>query len=365
MAFNTIEELIEDIAAGKMVIMVDDEDRENEGDLIMAADAVTPDAINFMAKHGRGLICLPITEERAKRLNLSPQSAHNNARFSTAFTVSIEAAHGVTTGISAADRATTIKAAVAPDATADDVVQPGHVFPIVAKPGGVLTRAGHTEASCDLVKLAGFSPAAVIVEILNDDGTMARRPELEAFAKTHQLKIGTIADLIEYRLAREKTVEKMAENEIHLQGMPLRLVVYQDMVKKQLHYALVKGQIKPSEPTFVRVHVENTLSDLFDVNLGDRTWTLSEAIARLAQEPHGVIVILGQTQSAHDIIMQVNNLHKTQHETHDARKTRATYGIGAQILSDLGVTQMRLLSKPTKFNSLSGFHLSVSEYLEK
>lgn len=363
MAINTIDEILADMAAGKMVIMMDDEDRENEGDLILAADVVTPEAINFMAKHGRGLICLPITEARANRLKLWPQSLSNNARFSTNFTVSIEAAEGVTTGISAADRAVTIKAAVAKDARPEDVVQPGHVFPIVAQPGGVLTRAGHTEASCDLAKLAGFSPAAVIVEILNDDGTMARRPDLERFAKKHNLKIGTIADLIEYRLEREKTVEKMAENEIVIDGEPLRLMVYQDAVEEKLHYALVKGQIKPDIPTFVRVHVRSEFSDLFHAKIGDRTWTLNEAITQLKAQKQGVVVVLADASEANDIIMTVNNLHEKNPEKKVVKKNRATYGIGAQILIDLGVQKMRLLSKPTKFNSMSGFHLEVVEYV--
>lgn len=363
MALNTIDEILADLAAGKMVIMMDDEDRENEGDLIMAADAVTPEAINFMAKHGRGLICLPMTEERANRLKLWPQSMSNNARFSTNFTVSIEAAEGVTTGISAADRAVTIKAATAKEAKPEDVVQPGHVFPIVAQPGGVLTRAGHTEASCDLARLAGFSPAAVIVEILNDDGTMARRPDLEVFAKTHNLKIGTIAELIEYRLEREKTVEKMAENEINIDGKSLRLLAYQDAIDGNLHYALVKGHINPEVPTFVRVHVRNDFSDLFQVRAGERTWTLTKAIEKLHQQAHGVIVILADDRSENDIIMSINDLHEKQGSKKTAQKNQATYGIGAQILTDLGVQKMRLLSQPTKFNSMSGFHLEVVEYV--
>ncbi|MBS9777218.1 MAG: 3,4-dihydroxy-2-butanone-4-phosphate synthase [Gammaproteobacteria bacterium] len=363
MALNTIDEILADLAAGKMVIMMDDEDRENEGDLIIAADAVTPEAINFMAKHGRGLICLPITEERANHLKLWPQSMSNNARFSTNFTVSIEAAEGVTTGISAADRAVTIKAATSANAKPEDIVQPGHIFPIVAQPGGVLTRAGHTEASCDLAKLSGFSPAAVIVEILNDDGSMARRPDLEVFAKEHDLKIGTIADLIEYRLEREKTVEKMAENEINVGGEMLRLVAYQDAIDENVHYALVKGHIKPDVPTFVRVHVRNDFADLFNAKVGTRTWTLNDAIEKLHQQENGVIVILGDDSENNEIIMAVNELHESAHNKKSTKKFQATYGIGAQILTDLGVQKMRLLSQPTKFNSMSGFHLEVVEYV--
>ncbi len=363
MALNTIDEILADLAEGKMVVVMDDEDRENEGDLIMAADAVTPEAINFMVKHGRGLVCLPITEERANLLKLYPQSLHNTARFSTNFTVSIEAAEGVTTGISAADRAVTIKAATAKDAKAEDIVQPGHIFPIVAQAGGVLTRAGHTEASCDLAKLAGFSPAAVIVEILNDDGTMARRPDLEVFAEEHGLKIGTIADLIEYRLDREKTVEKMAENEISVGGESLRLVAYQDAVDGNIHYALVKGHISPEVPTFVRVHVRNDFSDLLNAKVGSRTWTLSEAIEKLHQQEHGVIVILGDDSDNSEKVMALHELHESTKQHKPTQKARATYGIGAQILTDLGVQKMRLLSQPTKFNSMSGFHLEVVEYI--
>lgn len=363
MALNTIDEILADLAKGKMVIMMDDEDRENEGDLIMAADVITPEAINFMAKHGRGLICLPITEARANRLQLWPQSMSNNARFSTNFTVSIEAAEGVTTGISAADRAVTIKAATAKNAKPEDVVQPGHVFPIVAQPGGVLTRAGHTEASCDLAKLAGFSPAAVIVEILNDDGSMARRPDLEVFAQKHDLKIGTIADLIEYRLEREKTVEKMAENEINVGGEHLRLLVYQDAIEENIHYALVKGHITADTPTFVRVHVRNDFSDLFHAQVSDRTWSLDDAINKLKAQESGVVVVLADDSDANEVIMAVHELHEKDAEKNKVKKTRATYGIGAQILSDLGVQKMRLLSKPTKFNSMSGFHLEVVEYI--
>ena len=363
MALNTIDEILANLAEGKMVIMMDDEDRENEGDLIMAADAVTPEAINFMAKHGRGLICLPITEERANLLKLWPQSTKNNSRFSTNFTVSIEATEGVTTGISASDRATTIKAATAKDAKPEDIAQPGHIFPIVAQPGGVLTRAGHTEASCDLAKLAGFNPSAVIVEILNDDGTMARRPDLEVFAKTHSLKIGTIADLIEYRLDREKTVEKMAESELKVGSEPLRLVVYQDAIEEKIHYALVKGQVSPEVPTFVRVHVRNDFSDLFNADLGSRTWTLDDAIEKLHEQDHGVIVVLADDSEPCDIVMAVHGLHDNKKDEKQTKKARATYGIGAQILKNLGVQKMRLLSQPTKFNSMSGFHLEVSEYL--
>ena len=268
MAFNTTQEIIEDIRQGKMVILMDDEDRENEGDLIMAAEHVTPEAINFMVTHARGLVCLPMTQERCRTLNLPLMVDKNEAQFSTNFTVSIEAATGVTTGISAADRATTIKAAVAKDAKATDIVQPGHIFPLIAKDGGVLNRAGHTEAGVDLTRLAGLEPAGVIVEILNEDGTMARRPELEKFAEKHNLKIGTIADLIEYRNLNETTIQKVAQCNMPTEYGDFELHTFKDSIDNQLHFALKKGEIKEDEPTLVRVHLHNTFSDLLGSTRG-------------------------------------------------------------------------------------------------
>lgn len=363
MTLNSTEEILEDLKAGKMVIIMDDEDRENEGDLVIAADKITPQAINFMVKYGRGLVCLPITEERANLLKLWPQSTRNFSRFSTNFTVSIEAAEGVTTGISAHDRATTILAAVAGDAKAEDVVQPGHIFPIVAQPGGVLTRAGHTEAGCDLARLAGFSPAAVIVEILNDDGTMARRPDLEKFAAEHDLKIGTIADLIAYRLEREKTVEKVAESEVSIHQQKLRLIVYQDAVDEKLHYAIAKGSIEPNTPTFVRVHVQNVFKDLFNIEALQGSWSLHGAIQRLCEEESGVVVVLADESQQNDIVMAVHNMHDNAAPTPAKTKELRTYGIGAQILADMNVGKMRLLSSPMRFTGMSGFNLEVVEYL--
>lgn len=367
---NTTEEIIADIHAGKMVIIMDDEDRENEGDLVMAAEAVNADAINFMAKYGRGLICLPMTAERAERLDLRPQAVKNTARFSTAFTVSIEAAEGVTTGISAADRATTILAAVHKDANADDIAQPGHVFPIVARAGGVLTRAGHTEASCDLARLAGFEPAAVIVEILNEDGTMARRPDLEIFAKQHGLKIGTIADLIAYRMTTEKTVAKLVEIDIATRFGEFRLITYQDTIDERLHYAFVKGHIDSTEPTFVRVHVRDELTDILKAAQLSRTWTLDDALARLATESHGVVVVLADSMSENEVILRLNALREQLGEHSESAQasvensqTLRTYGIGAQILTDIGVEKMRLLSAPMRLTGLAGFKLEVVEYL--
>ncbi len=372
---NSTQEIIEDLKLGKMVILMDDEDRENEGDLIVAADSITPEIINFMAKYGRGLICMPITQERAELLNLSPQTSQNNAQFSTNFTVSIEAAKGVTTGISAYDRATTIKAATNFNAKAEDIVQPGHIFPIVAQSGGVLTRAGHTEAGCDLALLAGFTPAAVIVEILNDDGTMARRPDLEIFAKQHGLKIGTIADLIAFRLQTEKTIEKVAQTTLKIRQQNLELVTYKDKIEQNLHYALVKGQINKDEPTFVRVHMQNIFTDLFETPTKSHSTTLNEAITKLETQEKGVIVILSDASSSDDIIKSINKLNNSGNsesqensannqdsQTNNGKELR-TYGVGAQILADLNVEKMKLLSSPKKLSNISGFNLEVVEYI--
>jgi len=267
MALNTIDEILEDLRQGRMVIIMDDEDRENEGDLLLAASLVRPQDINFMASYGRGLICLTLTRERCKQLRLPLMVIDNETPHGTNFTITIEAAEGVTTGISAYDRAHTIRTAVAPDARPDDLVQPGHIFPLMAQPGGVLTRAGHTEAGCDLTRLAGLEPAAVIVEILKEDGSMARRPDLEEFARRHDLKIGTIADLIRYRMANEKTIQRVAEFELPTEFGQLRLLTYQDALTKQAHFALVKGMIDPERPVLVRVHVQHTLCDLLPVQL--------------------------------------------------------------------------------------------------
>ncbi|MGY0642306.1 MAG: 3,4-dihydroxy-2-butanone-4-phosphate synthase, partial [Paraglaciecola chathamensis] len=302
MAMNTTAEIIEDIRLGKMVILMDDEDRENEGDLIMAAECVTPKDINFMVTHARGLVCLPMTAERCKRLNLPLMVDNNGAQFSTNFTVSIEAREGVTTGISAADRARTILAAVAPDATANDIVQPGHIFPLIAKEGGVLNRAGHTEAGVDLPRLAGLEPASVIVEILNEDGTMARGPELQEFAKKHDLKIGTIADLIEYRNLNETTIEQVAKCKLPTEYGEFDLVTFKDSIDNQVHFALSKGDINANEPTLVRVHLHNTLSDLLGSERAiERSMNLPQALKRIAAEG-GVLVLLGKDE---DLLTQV------------------------------------------------------------
>lgn len=368
MPLNTIEEIIEDIRQGKMVILMDDEDRENEGDLIMAASLVRPEDINFMAKYGRGLICLTLTRERCEQLRLPLMVSDTNDKHSTNFTVSIEAARGVTTGISAYDRAHTVRTAVAPNARADDLVQPGHIFPLMAQPGGVLTRAGHTEAGCDLTRLAGLEPAAVIVEILNEDGTMARRPDLEQFAAAHGFKIGTVADLIHYRLHNEPTVERVAECAMPTDCGDFRLVAYRDLMAREVHLALVKGEVDDGEPIPVRVHLENTLSDLFG-NRRERGWPLRDAMCRVNKEGRGVVVILRQRESAEQLARHIRDYEMAdqgvtlprQEKTADLR----TYGIGAQILLGLGVRRMRVLSAPKKMHALSGFGLEVVEYIEE
>lgn len=365
---NTTEEIIADIKQGKMVILMDDEDRENEGDLILAADCVTPDAINFMARYGRGLICLTLTEERCQQLKLPLMVDRNNAPYATNFTVSIEAASGVTTGISAADRSRTVQAAVAAQAKPEDLVMPGHVFPLKAKSGGVLNRAGHTEAGCDLSRLAGFEPAAVIVEILNEDGTMARRPDLEKFAAEHDLKIGTIADLIEYRSLKEKTVRRVAQCQLPTAYGEFELVTYQDTINQQVHFALVKGDINPDQPVTVRVHLQDTFNDLFATErAGKRSWPLPHAMQYLASEG-GVLVLIGRSQSADDIISTVKSFElEDQGErtpTASASNASRNVGIGSQILADLGVHKMHLMSAPKRYTALSGFGLEVLDFIE-
>jgi 3,4-dihydroxy 2-butanone 4-phosphate synthase/GTP cyclohydrolase II len=367
MALNRIEELIEDIRQGRMVILMDDEDRENEGDLIMAASMVRPEDINFMARYGRGLICLTLTRERCRQLNLPLMVSDNREQHATAFTVSIEAAEGVTTGISAYDRAHTIRTAVRPDAGPDDLVQPGHIFPLMAQPGGVLTRAGHTEAGCDLARLAGLEPAAVIVEILNEDGTMARRPQLEGFAEEHGLKMGTIADLIHYRLANEKTIERVAECPLSTALGDFRLVAYQDAIDKGLHLALVRGEVRGQEPVLVRVHVQDTLADLFGARLEHTGWPLRDAMARVAKEGRGVVVVLGRPEEPQNLLRRIRS-HALQSGRDPADRRSddqqlRTYGIGAQILADLGVHRMRVLSAPKNLHGIGGFGLEVAEYV--
>ncbi|WP_455218004.1 bifunctional 3,4-dihydroxy-2-butanone-4-phosphate synthase/GTP cyclohydrolase II [Kaarinaea lacus] len=368
MGIISIEEGIKEIKDGRMIILVDDEDRENEGDLIMAASAVRAEDINFMAKHGRGLICLTLSHERCKQLRLPLMVDDNNAAYSTNFTVSVEAARGVTTGISASDRAVTIQAAVAPDARPEDLVQPGHVFPIMAQPGGVLTRAGHTEAGCDLARLAGMEPAAVIVEILNEDGSMARRPELEQFAQQFGLKIGTIADLIRYRLENERSVERVAECELTNDIGHFRLVTYRDRIDKGIHFALVKGQVQRDKPVLVRVHMPHYLSDVLGMRRGDTGWPLESAMKFIQEAGEGVIVLLGQVEDQSELLQRVCQYHEEDEgdiEVHrESSPDLRTYGVGAQILLDLDVRKMRVLSAPKRLHGLSGFGLEVVEYVD-
>jgi 3,4-dihydroxy 2-butanone 4-phosphate synthase / GTP cyclohydrolase II len=366
MKLNTIDELLADLRAGRMVVLMDDEDRENEGDLIIAAEHVRAEDINFMAHYGRGLICLTLTRERCRQLRLPLMVSDTNVDHRTNFTVSIEAAEGVTTGISAHDRAHTIRTAVRRDARAEDLRQPGHIFPLMAQPGGVLTRAGHTEAGCDLTRLAGLEPAAAIVEILNHDGTMARRPDLEKFAQHHRLKMGTIAELIRYRLEKERSVERIAEQVIATEFGPFRMFCYEDHVNRTVHLALVAGDLADKRVPLVRVHLKDTLGDV--VGIRDRAlgWPLRAAMARIAQEGHGVIVILRPDETPRDLMDAVQGIGRdpAAPSPQAGAKVLRTYGIGAQILRDLGVTRMRVLSAPKQMHGLSGFDLEVVEYVD-
>jgi len=366
MKLNTIDELLADLRAGRMVVLMDDEDRENEGDLIIAAEHVRAEDINFMAHYGRGLICLTLTRERCRQLRLPLMVSDTNVDHRTNFTVSIEAAEGVTTGISAHDRAHTIRTAVRRDARAEDLRQPGHIFPLMAQPGGVLTRAGHTEAGCDLTRLAGLEPAAAIVEILNHDGTMARRPDLEKFAQHHRLKMGTIADLIRYRLDKERSVERIAEQVIATEFGPFRMFCYEDHVNRTVHLALVAGDLADKRVPLVRVHLKDTLGDV--VGIRDRAlgWPLRAAMTRIAQEGHGVIVILRPDETPRDLMDAVQSIGRdpAAPTPQAGAKVLRTYGIGAQILRDLGVSRMRVLSAPKQMHGLSGFDLEVVEYVD-
>ena len=361
MALNTAEELIEDIRAGKMVILMDDEDRENEGDIIIASECVTAEHINFMARFARGLICMPMSRERCELLKLPLMAPRNGSGFGTKFTVSIEAAEGVTTGISAADRARTVQAAVAKGAVADDIVSPGHIFPLMAQPGGVLARAGHTEAACDLARMAGFEPSGVICEIMNDDGTMARRPELEVFAAEHGLKIGTIADLIHYRLIHERTVQRVSEQKIDSELGQFNLVSYRDALDDSVHMALTLGSICAETPTLVRVHNADPLRDLFMVKQAGR-WSLRAAMAEVAKAGSGVVLLLGNPINGPELLAQLERSQGAESKS-ASPATYSTVGAGSQILRDLGVRKMRLLSSPMKFNAISGFDLEVVEYV--
>jgi len=361
-AIASTAEIVAEIKAGRMVILVDEEDRENEGDLVMAAEHVTAEAINFMAKFGRGLVCLTLTEARCKKLGLVQMARNNKAQYGTAFTVSIEAAEGVTTGISAADRARTIQVAVAKSSTADDIVQPGHIFPITAREGGVLVRAGHTEAGCDLAGMAGLEPSAAICEIMNDDGTMARLPELMEFAKEHGLKIGTIADLIHYRAASETLVERVVSKTITTAHGDFALHVYVDCASGATHLALVKGQTPAGEETLVRVHEPLSVLDFLDPGSKQQSFSIDEAQAALAKKGHGVIVLMHRSEDGEALLSRLTGQNQQSPRVQTKWDPR-TYGIGAQILRDNGVSKMRLLSSPRKMPSMPGFGLEVTGFV--
>ncbi len=367
MKLNTVEEIIEDIRQGKMVILMDDEDRENEGDLVIAAERVRAEDINFMARYARGLVCLTLSRERCEYLQLPLMVSRNNAQFNTSFTVSIEAATGVTTGISAADRARTIQVAVARDSGPADIVQPGHIFPIMAQPGGVLRRAGHTEAGCDLARMAGFSPAAAIVEIMNEDGTMARRPDLEVFAEQHGLKIGTIVDLIHYRIANERTVVRKDSWQVQTEHGEFTLHTFEDTIQGSTHLAFTLGEFTPEQPVLVRVHIGNTLRDVCDVLVPGRTsWSFSGALAHIAKEGKGVAVLLAGDDYEENIVESIATAFGGEQRSSIRPNTAGsdlTIGTGSQILRDLGIGKMRLLSYPAKYNAVSGFDLEVVEFV--
>ena len=364
-AISSIAEIIAEIRAGHIVILVDDEDRENEGDLVFAADFVAAEKVNFLARHGRGLVCMPITVEHAARLGLKPMVSENRSRHGTNFTVSIEAAEGIATGISAHDRALTIKVAAAADAKASDIVQPGHVFPLIAEPGGVLMRAGHTEACCDLARLAGLTPAAVLCEIMKDDGSMARLPDLLQFAAQHGLKIGTIADLIHYRNANESLVRRIAEREIDTVHGRFRMVAYRDLPAGGTHIALTCGTVAPQRETLVRVHEPLSVLDLLDAGPGTHTWSIPQALAAIRAAGCGVMVLLNCAQTDDALESRIANATpealRRAGRSHDLR----TYGIGAQILRELGVGRMRLMAAPRKMPSMAGFGLEVAGYAER
>jgi 3,4-dihydroxy 2-butanone 4-phosphate synthase / GTP cyclohydrolase II len=367
MSISTVQEIVAEIRAGRMVILVDEEDRENEGDLVLAADFVTPEAINFMAKYGRGLVCLTLTAERCEQLNLPMMATRNGTSFGTNFTVSIEAAEGVTTGISAADRARTVQVAVAKNAKPSDIVQPGHIFPLKAQKGGVLMRAGHTEAGCDLSELAGLTPASVICEIMKDDGTMARLPDLIEFAKEHGLKIGTIADLIHYRSQHESIVERVAERTMHTAHGPFKAIAFRDKPSGGAHLALVHGDIVPNLETLVRVHQPVSILDLLETQATTHSWNTASAMSAIKAAERGVIVLLNCEESADQMFAQFEALNNpdARPQPRGSRMDLRTYGIGAQILRDLKVGKMKLLANPRKMPSMTGFDLEVVGYQDK
>jgi 3,4-dihydroxy 2-butanone 4-phosphate synthase/GTP cyclohydrolase II len=360
-AVSPITDIIDEIKRGRMVVLVDEEDRENEGDLLLGAEFTTAEAINFMARYGRGLICLTLTEGRCRQLNLPLMVTNNRSPLGTNFTLSIEAAEGVTTGISAADRAHTIQTAIRPDAAAHDIVQPGHVFPLMAQEGGVLVRAGHTEAGCDLARLAGLTPAAVICEILKDNGEMARLPDLVDFAAEHELKIGTITELIQYRSRTESLVSRVAERDIDTVHGRFRLIAYSDRIRRETHIALVKGDIRPGAETLVRVHEPVSIIDLLDAGSTSHSWNFHDALAAIARSQCGVLLLLHREESAADLLERAK---PAQPEPGPHKLALRNYGIGAQILKDLRVKKMRLLALPRRMPSMAGFDLEVTGYVQ-
>jgi 3,4-dihydroxy 2-butanone 4-phosphate synthase/GTP cyclohydrolase II len=362
-AISPVKDIVADMRAGRMVILVDEEDRENEGDLVLAADHVTPEAINFMARFGRGLICLTLTRERCELLQLPPMALRNGDKKGTAFTVSIEAAEGVTTGISAADRSRTVEAAVAKNAKAEDLVQPGHIFPLQAVAGGVLMRAGHTEAGCDLAAMAGCTPASVICEIMKDDGTMARLPDLQIFAAEHGLKIGTIADLIEHRSRVETLVTKVASRPIETAYGPFTLNAFKDKTNHSVHLALVKGAWEPADTVLARVHEPLSVLDALEVGRTMHSWSLDASMARIASEGKGVLVLLNCGESAEQLLAQIDGTARASHGPERGRMDLRTYGIGAQILRECGVHKMNLMGNPRRMPSLTGYGLETMGYV--
>ncbi len=368
MALNTPEELINDIRLGKMVILMDDEDRENEGDLVIAAECVKPEDINFMATHARGLICLTLTEHRCRQLQLPLMVQDNQDEMQTNFTVSIEAALGVTTGISAADRAQTVRAAVARGAKPEDIVQPGHIFPLKAQLGGVLTRAGHTEAGCDLARLAGFEAASAIVEIMNEDGTMARRADLEAFAEKHKLKIGTIADLIHYRVLHEKTIEQIKTGTIKTDYGEFTMQTFKDRLHGDVHFVLSMGDITPEEPTLVRVHLANVVRDVICAQSPERNgWNMHRTMEYVAREGKGVIVLLSHHETPGALLFSsdvvLGNQPIPEIPKQGTHRANMTVGLGSQLLREVGVGRMRLMGQPVRYSAISGFDLEVTEFI--
>lgn len=364
-AISPVTEIVAELRAGRMVILIDEEDRENEGDLLMAAEFVTPQAINFMVTHARGLVCLTLTEARCRQLDLPLMATRNGTRYGTNFTMSIEAAEGVETGISAADRARTIRVAVARDAKPDDLVQPGHIFPVRAVPGGVLVRAGHTEAGCDLTEMAGLTPAAVICEILKPDGTMARLPDLVEFGREHGLKIGTIADLIQYRSETESIVTRIGERTMQTAVGKFPTVAYRDSATGAVHLALIHGRIDPEVETLVRVHEPASVLDVLDTGASPHSWGVSQALTAITQAAAGVVILMNCQASHEHLVGQIAawNDPKAQPASHDSdRLGLRSYGIGAQILRDLNVGQMKLLARPRKMPSMAGFSLTITGY---